>query len=126
MNAKDAQAHLLQAVERMHTHMKYKLLDKSLPDDWAGLDYYYPVKRKTTRVTLRLDADMVSWFRKLGPGYQERINLVLRMYYTALMSGHIKAHQRDNPLPRLAMEAERIVREGLDEDWWEGPEFPED
>ena len=36
---------------------------------------YKPLKRP---VTLRLDADVLAWFKKKGPGYQTRINRVLR------------------------------------------------
>jgi len=31
-------------------------------------------------VSLRLDRDVVKWFKKQGPGYQTRINAVLRTY----------------------------------------------
>jgi uncharacterized protein (DUF4415 family) len=45
--------------------------------DWlpeiAGM--YKPIKKP---VTLRLDADVLAWFKKLGPGYQTRINRALR------------------------------------------------
>ncbi len=33
------------------------------------------------RITVRLDADMLDWFRAQGKGYQTRINAVLRAYY---------------------------------------------
>jgi uncharacterized protein (DUF4415 family) len=36
---------------------------------------YRPIKRP---VTLRLDADVLAWFKKLGRGYQTRINQTLR------------------------------------------------
>lgn len=29
-------------------------------------------------ISIRLDRDVLAWFRSLGPGYQTRINLVLR------------------------------------------------
>ena len=41
--------------------------------DWAR--FYRPVKQP---VTLRLDADVVAWFKKQGRGYQTRINRALR------------------------------------------------
>jgi uncharacterized protein (DUF4415 family) len=44
-----------------------------LPEDWAGM--YKPVKKP---VTLRLDADLLSWFKRAGRGYQTRINQALR------------------------------------------------
>ena len=31
-------------------------------------------------VTIRLDADVVEWFKAQGKGYQTRINAVLRRY----------------------------------------------
>ncbi|MDQ2804007.1 MAG: BrnA antitoxin family protein [Pseudomonadota bacterium] len=30
--------------------------------------------------TLRIDADVVAWFKSTGPGYQTRINNVLRTF----------------------------------------------
>jgi uncharacterized protein (DUF4415 family) len=44
-----------------------------LPEEWAGM--YKPVKRP---VTLRLDADVLTWFQRAGRGYQTRINRALR------------------------------------------------
>jgi uncharacterized protein (DUF4415 family) len=34
-------------------------------------------------VTLRLDRDVLDWFKKQGRGYQTRINAVLREFYRA-------------------------------------------
>ena len=34
-------------------------------------------------VTIRLDVDMLDWFKSAGPGYQTRINQVLRDYMAA-------------------------------------------
>jgi uncharacterized protein (DUF4415 family) len=34
-------------------------------------------------VTIRLDVDMLEWFKSAGPGYQTRINGVLREYMDA-------------------------------------------
>jgi len=38
-------------------------------------DFYRPVKKP---VTLRLDADVIAWFKKDGKRYQTRINIALR------------------------------------------------
>ncbi|MGB7930606.1 MAG: BrnA antitoxin family protein [Terriglobales bacterium] len=37
---------------------------------------YYKAPKK--QVTLRLDADVLAWFKKQGPRYQTKINRVLR------------------------------------------------
>ncbi len=45
--------------------------------DWSGAKrglFYRPVKQQ---LTLRLDADVIAWFRSNGTGYQSRINSAL-------------------------------------------------
>jgi uncharacterized protein (DUF4415 family) len=44
----------------------------SLPET---MEWYRPIKKP---VTLRLDADVLAWFKKSGRGYQTRINRTLR------------------------------------------------
>lgn len=46
---------------------------RGLPEDIA--EYYRPIKKA---VTLRLDADVLAWFKAQGRGYQTRINRALR------------------------------------------------
>lgn len=41
-----------------------------------------PVTRKA-QVTLRIDADVIEWFRGKGRGYQTRINSVLKAFKEA-------------------------------------------
>jgi len=41
-----------------------------------------PVTRKA-QVTLRIDADVIEWFRGRGRGYQTRINSVLKAFKDA-------------------------------------------
>jgi len=38
-----------------------------------------PAPRKQ-QLTLRIDPDVVAWFKSQGPGYQTRINTLLRVY----------------------------------------------
>jgi uncharacterized protein (DUF4415 family) len=45
-----------------------------------------PVSRKA-QLTLRIDGDVLAWFRKQGRGYQTQINSLLRAY--------MEAHKRD-------------------------------
>ena len=41
-----------------------------------------PVSSKTS-ISLRVDADVLEWFKAQGPGYQTRINAVLRAFRDA-------------------------------------------
>jgi uncharacterized protein (DUF4415 family) len=48
------------------------------PEKWANAivgKFYRPIKKP---VALRLDADVIAWFKEQGRGYQSRINEVLR------------------------------------------------
>ena len=66
---------------------KLPVPDGSNPNDaigpvdmkWAMTEL--PLPRRKAHTTLRLDADLLDWFRSQGRGYQTRINAVLRSYY---------------------------------------------
>ena len=48
--------------------------------DWSSAErgrFYRPVKQL---LSVRLDADVIAWFRASGEGYQTRINAALREY----------------------------------------------
>jgi uncharacterized protein (DUF4415 family) len=51
--------------------------DEKRSQDWMAEvgRLYKPIKRP---ITLRLDADVLAWFKKQGRGYQTRINQALR------------------------------------------------
>jgi uncharacterized protein (DUF4415 family) len=56
------------------TSSKRKVKRLNVPLSIA-LEYYRPLKKP---VTLRLDADVLAWFKKDGRRYQTRINQALR------------------------------------------------
>lgn len=89
--------------------MKKKAISTSSQTDWARLDALHddnidlsdspeispemfaravvrqglkPVPRKA-QVTLRVDRDVLDWFKAQGQGYQTRINALLRAYMEA-------------------------------------------
>jgi uncharacterized protein (DUF4415 family) len=41
-----------------------------------------PIPAKAS-ISLRIDQDVLTWFKEQGPGYQTRMNLVLRAYRDA-------------------------------------------
>ena len=51
---------------------------------WDNANIVYPENKKP--VTLRLDTDVLEWFRSTGKGYQTRINAILKSY--------VKAHKK--------------------------------
>jgi uncharacterized protein (DUF4415 family) len=49
----------------------------SLADDRTGEEARWNRPRKR-RISLRVDIEVVDWFKSKGPGYQTRINRILR------------------------------------------------
>lgn len=47
--------------------------------DWLTTEL--PKPRRKGHMTLRIDSDVLDWFRAQGKGYQSRINAILRRYF---------------------------------------------
>jgi len=47
---------------------------------WAAAEVVTPAPKQA--ISLRVDRDVLSWFRERGPRYQTRMNAVLRAYVT--------------------------------------------
>lgn len=65
-----------------------------IPRDWHQIATQRESEK--TRITLRVDRDVVKWFRSMGPGYQPRMNDVLRAFMHAKLAGLLKG---DETLP---------------------------
>jgi uncharacterized protein (DUF4415 family) len=50
-------------------------------DFFANAEVRMPERK--VPITIRLDPDVLAWFRSLGKGYQTHINAVLRAYMQA-------------------------------------------
>jgi uncharacterized protein (DUF4415 family) len=46
--------------------------------DWSGAEVVVPAAKQA--ISIRLDGDIVEFFKRTGPGYQTKINAVLRSY----------------------------------------------
>jgi len=54
----------------------------ALPDDfWDAAVLVEPVRKQA--ISLRVDEDVLAWFKQGGPRYQSRMNAVLRSYMNA-------------------------------------------
>ncbi len=65
------------------------------PADWTDARVIWPKGKEP--ITLRVDKDVLAWFRSHGRGYQTRINSVLRAFVEA------QKHRRSGPLKSGAM-----------------------
>ncbi len=51
------------------------------PAAWTNLKVAWPQPKQA--ISLRIDQDILDWFRDGGPGYQTRMNAVLRAFVDA-------------------------------------------
>lgn len=51
------------------------------PGFWDNATVYLPENKQ--QITLRLDPDVIRWFKRTGKGYQSRMGAVLRSYVQA-------------------------------------------
>lgn len=86
-------------------HNTIALTDR-IPDTWHEIAEA-PPRSPLEKVTLKLDRDVLRFFRSMGPGYGPRINDVLRSYMHARLAGVIRGAET---LPRFR-----------DRDAWDGP-----
>jgi uncharacterized protein (DUF4415 family) len=71
-----------QAARALSQHEVERLADEedgALAEDWESSVVIGLPPRKQA-VHIRLDVDILDWFREQGPGYQTRINAVLRTF----------------------------------------------
>ena len=48
---------------------------------FKNADLHMPTRKKS--ITVRLDSDVLDWYRNQGKGYQTKINAILRSYMEA-------------------------------------------
>ena len=84
------------AEERLHLlmHMHNMTYDDSyleearlhIPDAWHTLETDVPTEAPKEKVTLYLDKAVIAMFRKMGTGYQARINRILETWMQMKMA----------------------------------------
>ena len=59
---------------------------RTKPEDWVEAVAHrgLPLPSRKEQIALRVDADVLEWFRADGAGWQTRMNAVLRAYSQAL------------------------------------------
>jgi uncharacterized protein (DUF4415 family) len=113
--------YMVDAMRRFEYDMHNAIaMNGRVPTSWHDL----ATKRdsETERVTLRLDKDVVKWFRSMGPKYQPRMNAVLRGFMHAKLMGLLQGDETldmfrdpmhaDMPKPQWG-ETERMVGDDL-------------
>jgi hypothetical protein len=99
-----------QVLRDLEADLRWKL-DGSvrIPAAWHAIaqDRQTPAK---TKITLRLDEDVIRFFRSMGQGHLTRMNAVLRAFMLARLAEVVKAEARYEMTPK---EVEHRVRDEI-------------
>lgn len=72
-----------------------------LPEDfWDDGEVVTPVSKQA--ISLRVDVDVLDWFKQTGPRYQTRINAVLRSYMARRRKGEAQPAETRRRRHRVA------------------------
>lgn len=84
------------AMRRLEWDLHNHLFEvRRIPQEWHEIS----TRRESKKVhlSIRLDEDVVKWFKSMGPGYQPRMNDVLRVFMHAKLAGLIKGEETIEP-----------------------------
>ena len=84
-----------------------------IPAEWRAMLIAPAVPRKV-KLTLRIDEDVVAFFRSMGPGYLTRMNNVLRTFMLTRLAGVATGPEMVGYRPTAEEEARSLRREVLD------------
>jgi len=62
-------------------------------DNWDNVIIGFPKPKR--QLTVRLDGDIIEWFKDSGKGYQTRVNAVLRSYVEVQKRQELERRKRD-------------------------------
>ncbi len=91
--------HDLEDLERDNALLKQ--VHRLVPRGWDKATSDSPCAPRKKMMSIRLDGDLLDWFRAQGGGYQIRINKILRAYMNSVIS--------------------KVVEEKKDRDWEDKP-----
>jgi uncharacterized protein (DUF4415 family) len=95
---------------KIATHASSNVMARATPEQsrpgWAT-DLVFDVREPKLAVSLRLDADVLRFFRGFGAGYQTRINEVLKAFMQARESLEIGAQVASAKAARAAGSGKR-------------------
>ena len=98
--------YMADAMRRLEWDLHHRIeVTGRIPPEWHAIAQEEG-RVGTERVALRLDKDVLRFYRSLGLGYGPRINRVLRAYMHARLAGVIRGAETA-PQFRLAMAGER-------------------
>ncbi|OAN70772.1 hypothetical protein A8B78_04795 [Jannaschia sp. EhC01] len=92
---KTARAHhfyMAEAMRRLEWDLQNHLMsERRIPEAWHDIATRRESPRK--QITVRLDEDVIRFFKSTGPGYQARLNDVLRAFMHMKLGGFLHGEE---------------------------------
>ncbi len=102
---------LAETMRGLEADLRWGLTDSlRLPRAWSEIAARPGVPKKL-QLTIRLDDDIVAFFRAMGRGHLTRINAVLRTFMLARLAGVVTGAEGVTYAPTFADEANGLRRE---------------
>ncbi|TXB69716.1 BrnA antitoxin family protein [Paracoccus aurantiacus] len=96
--------YMADAMRRLEWDLHQRIVTEGrIPEAWHDIAAERAGTAKT-RVTIRLDGDVVKFFRDMGPGWQPRVNEVLRSFMHARLAGLLRGAETMDYLKRRVEE----------------------
>lgn len=125
--------YMMDVMRRLEWDLHHRIEETGrIPAEWHEIAQSRPTAPKV-KVNMWLEADVVKFFRSMGPGYGPRINDVLKSYVHARLAGVIRGAETINlykereALYEGAKPAFGDTARAMGEDWQDAPgeETPE-
>ncbi|MDF1726605.1 MAG: BrnA antitoxin family protein [Sulfitobacter sp.] len=87
------------------------LAEKRIPEAWHRIARAKGVSEKE-RVTLRIEGDVLKFFRRMGTGYQQRMNDVLAAWMHGRIAGLIEGPDTEDICTQVAAFGRPRIGEG--------------
>ena len=105
---------LAETMRGLEADLRWGLNDSlRIPQGWRAIAEGPAIPRKV-KVTLRLDEDVIAFFRAMGMGHLSRMNAVLRTFMLARLAGIVTGPEDVRYEPSLEDQAYTLRREILD------------
>ena len=105
---------LAETMRGLEADLRWGLTDSlRIPQGWRAIAEG-PAVPKKVKVTLRLDEDVVAFFRAMGMGHLSRMNAVLRTFMLARLAGLVTGPEDVRYEPGHEDEMKSLAREILD------------
>jgi hypothetical protein len=105
---------LAQTLRGLEDDLRWGLHDSPrIPEAWSEIALA-PVVPEKQQTTIRIDRDVIAFFRAMGPGHLPRMNAVLRAFMQArlatVVAGPEEVEYAPTPMERYIAAAEAVIK----------------